>query len=117
MKRTTSEAEQLRNEIGERASNRGRLPRVVRERAKAFVKTRAGAGFSSAMIAAELGLSVKTIERWRVAESAGALVPVRVVAARPAPTRIDRVVVVTTGGLRIEGLDIDALCTLVSRCG
>ena len=78
MKRATSEAERLRDEIGERASNRGRLQRALRERAKEFAQRRVRAGVSSAMVAAELGLSVKTIERWLAADNvmgARALVP------------------------------------------
>lgn len=117
MKKTASEAEQLRSEVGGRMGKRGPLPAALRERGKQFARTRARAGASAAVISAELGMSVKTIERWLAPERSTAMVPVRVVAERAAAPRVDRIVITTACGLRIEGLDVDALCALVSRCG
>ena len=121
MKKQATEAEQLRSEIGERRSNRGPLAREVRERGIAFARTRVHAGASAETIGAELGLSAKTIERWlapQAPKTQAAMVPVRIVRSRGASTpRIESVVVTTASGLRIVGLDIDALCTLVARCG
>ena len=121
MKKQASEAEQLRSEIDERRSNRGPLRRTVRERGIAFARMRMQEGASAETIAAELGLSAKTIERWLEPEAPkarAAMVPVRIVRSPSAsPPRPEGVVVTTASGLRIVGLDIDALCTLVARCG
>ena len=66
-------------------------------------------------------MSVQTIGRWLTAdapEGRAAMVPVHVVRDRHVSTPLaDSVVVTTASGLRIEGLDINALCTLVARCG
>lgn len=124
MKRQTSEAEQLRGEIGTRASKRGPLPRSVRERGKAFARLRVRGGASLEAISAQLGLSVKTIERWLAPDAAdtpdarAAMLPVHVVRSRDVSTAsVDSVVVTTASGLRIEGLGIEGLCALVARCG
>lgn len=121
MKKQASDAEQLRSEIGERRSNRGPLRRSVRERGKAFAQTRVRAGATVETIGAELGLSAKTIERWLepdVPKTQAAMVPVRLVrSGRPSTPRADGVVVTTASGLRIVGLDLEALCALVARCG
>ena len=121
MKKRTSEAEQLRSEIGGRASKRGPLPRSVRERGRAFARQRVQVGASLEAISAELGLSVKTIERWLAADAPdtqAAMLPVHIVRSHHESTpSVDAVMVTTASGLRIVGLDIDALCTLVARCG
>jgi predicted transcriptional regulator len=115
MQMTKSESERLRQEIAERRSRQGRLRRDVEERAHAYARARRAAGATVRAIASELGIAVRTAKRWVAADRGeGVLVPVRVVAARS--TRAD-LVVVTPSGLRVEGLDIDAVCTLVARCG
>lgn len=45
------------------------------------------------------------------------MVPVRIVRSRTSTPRTEGVVVMTASGLRIVGLDIETLCTLVARCG
>ena len=120
MQRTMSEVERLRREIGERADKRGPLPREVRERGKMIARTRARAGASPEIISAEIGMSVKTIERWLEPDGKATMLPVRVVSSRaraPEAKAKAAIVVTTVSGLRIEGLDLDSLCTLVSRCG
>lgn len=118
MKTSAGEAEKLRRELGARRSRRGPLPRELRARGKAFARARAAAGATPATIAVELGISKNTVERWlRTAASAG-LLPVRVVDVDhgSAESRLSAVVM-TPSGLRIEGLELDAICTLVTRCG
>jgi hypothetical protein len=69
------------------------------------------------MIAGELGISEMTAERWLRSETSGALVPVRVVDVGRPSARAAHAVVTTPSGLRVEGLDLDAICVLVARCG
>lgn len=93
------------------------MQRDLREEAKAYVETRRREGASHRTIALELGISKMTVQRWLArASRTSALVPVRVLAASPQSPR-SSVVVTTSGGLRIEGLDLDAICTLVMRIG
>lgn len=44
------------------------------------------------------------------------MVPVRVVAMKASGTA-SRAVITTPRGLRIEGLDLDGVCTLIARLG
>ncbi len=118
MKTGASEAEKLLREIGGRKGRRGPLPRELRERAKSYVRARAAAGVDAALIAEEIGISARTAERWLEGErKSTSIVPVRMVDVARAATSRTGVVVTTSSGLRIEGLDLDALCTLVARCG
>ena len=115
MKHTEREAEKLRREIGQRKSRRGPLSHDLRERGTQYARARAVDGAAPAVIAAELGLAEKTIERWLAGRAASSMIPVRVVDVDVIPAR--RLVVTTSRGLRIEGLDFDAVCELVTRCG
>ena len=81
----------------------------------AFARRRAAAGVTQAAIARELGVSQVSVGRWLAESRTTAMVPVRVVTgASPSATGF---IVTTPRGLRIESLDIEALCTLVVRCG
>jgi DNA-binding transcriptional regulator YiaG len=114
------EGEKLRREIGRRESTRGRLRRELRERCERYAATRSAAGASQKIIAAELGVSAMSVQRWlraRPAARATAMVPVRVVAPRAPLESTPRIVVMTPRGLRVEGLDLDALCTVIARLG
>jgi len=116
MKTCASEAEKLRREIGGRRTRRGPLPTAVRERGKAYARGRAAAGATAAEIASELGVAEKTAVRWIRPDVSAALLRVRVVdGARPRATETGPIVI-TPSGLRVEGLDLDAVCTLVMRC-
>lgn len=109
----------LRNEIGQRQSAQGRLRRELRERCERYAARRAADGASQMTIAGELGVSAMTIRRWLHAEaepSAAALLPVRIAPSRP-PVVAGRVVVTTPRGLRIEGLEFDAVCAIIARLG
>jgi hypothetical protein len=114
------ECEKLRREIGRRESTRGPLLRDVRERCKRYAVARSAAGASQKIIAAELGVSAMSVQRWLRTKStgtAGAMVPVRVVATRSPLEPPSRLVVTTPRGLRVDGLDLDRLCTLIVRLG
>jgi hypothetical protein len=112
------EGERLRREIGRRKSTRGRLRRELRERCERYAATRSAAGASQKIIAAELGVSAMSVQRWLRAGSpahATAIVPVRVVASPP--EAVSRLVITTPHGLRVDGLDLDAVCTVIARLG
>lgn len=124
---TTSEVNALKRAIGTQRP----LSEGVRARALAYVRARRREGASQDAIARELGLSQHTVSRWLRARNeaavladadkvpASALVAVRVVdephGAMPAAAT--PLVVTTPRGLRIEGLGLDALCTLIARLG
>ena len=114
------EGEKLRREIGQRQSARGRLRRELRERCERYAAARSAAGISQKMIASELGVSAMSVQRWQRAKPAKpastAMVRVRVVAPRPTEVA-SRPVITTPRGLRVEGLDLDAVCTLITRLG
>ena len=64
-------------------------------------------------ISAELGVSTVSVGRWLRESEHADFVPVRIVAdAADAPQRFQ---VVTPRGLRVVGLDLEALCALPSR--
>jgi hypothetical protein len=118
MKRTERDAERLRREIGQRKSRRGPLSHDLRERGTQYARGRAADGAAPAMIASELGLAEKTIERWLGGRPTASMLPVRVVDVVDVDMRPPAGLVVTTSrGIKIEGLDFDALCELVTRCG
>jgi hypothetical protein len=63
-------------------------------------------------------MSAKAVERWLRAAAPAALVPVRIVdVGRASKPALPAPVVPTPSGLRVEGLDLDALCTLVMTRG
>lgn len=121
MKTANDEATKLRREIGTRASLRGKLPRELRERCERHAARRVAAGAGKQEVADELGVSAMSVQRWLRATPVAAMVPVRIVAPAPAPAptppSCDRLVVTTANGLRVEGLDLDAVCTLIARFG
>lgn len=117
MKTANDEATKLRHEIGARSSRRGRLRRELRERCQRYAAQRAAAGAGKKAIAGELGVSPTSVQRWLEERPAAAMVPVRVVARGATSVKVERLVVETARGLRIEGLDLDAICTLVARVG
>lgn len=119
MKHTERDAERLRREIGQRKSRRGPLSHDLRERGTQYARARAADGVAPAVIAGELGLAERTIERWLGGRPTASMIPVRVVDVvdvdmRP---RDGRLVVTTSRGIKIEGLDFNALCEFVTRCG
>lgn len=114
------EGEKLRREIGGRVSTRGPLRRDVRERCKRYAAARSAAGASNEIIAAELGVSAMSVRRWLRTRSSGeatAIMPVRIVATRSPEESSSRLVMTTPRGLRVDGLDLDALCTVIARLG
>jgi hypothetical protein len=61
-----------------------------------------------------------SVQRWLRAKqkaTIAAMVPVRIVAPRPHRELAASLVITTPRGLRVEGLDLDALCTVIARLG
>jgi hypothetical protein len=119
MVRRDDEGETLRREIGRRKSTRGRLARSLRERCEAYAARRAAEGASQKSIAGELGVSAMSVQRWlrvKPTTRVSAMVPVRVMAMPPSESAA-RPVITTPRGLRVEGLDLDALCVVLERLG
>lgn len=111
------EGQQLRREIGQRRSARGRLRRDLRTRCEQYAAARSAAGASHKTIAGELGVSAMSVQRWlRRSSKASALVRVRVAPPRSVEA-VARPVLTTPRGLRVEGLDLDALCVVLARLG
>ena len=108
----------MRCEISERRSPRGRLRRDLRERCALYAAARSAAGASQKTIASELGVSAMSVQRWLRAKPARtAMVRVRVVAPRQPVEVRSSLVITTPRGLRVEGLDLDAVCTAIARLG
>ncbi len=115
---TTSESERLRRAISLREFPTSRLSAELRAQATSYVHRRAAAGAAQSLIAAELGVSVVSVSRWlRATSDRAALVPVSVIADVVESTSTSTYEVVTPRGLRVVGLDIGALCTLLERHG
>jgi hypothetical protein len=114
------EGEKLRREIGRHGSARGRkLSDDLRARCVDYAASRAAAGASETAIASTLGISVTSVHRWLRAKPtiSTAMVPVRVVAPSRPPASASSVVLTTPRGLRVEGLDLEALCVVLARLG
>ena len=115
MKLTNDEGAKLRREIATRATARSRLNSGLRKRCEVYAASRAAAGAGKKEIASELGVSEMTVHRWLRAKTSTAMVPVRIIA--PSVPKQGGVIVTTRNGLRVEGLELDALCMLIARVG
>ena len=118
------EAKRLRAELEmqSRRRERRRYPAELRERAVSYALRRREAGASDATVAAELGLRVATLRGWRRRRGSGfrpveVIVPARAMRAAHATAPVERVVVTTPRGLRIEGLGLDDLVRFVAELG
>lgn len=100
-----------------RRSRGERIPTELRAEIADYARRRRAEGVRVREIAVEVGVSPESIRRWSVAkrhETAKAL-PVRVRAE--ALDDEARIVVVTPGGVRIEGLDVAQAAELARRLG
>jgi len=118
--KTTSEGERLRRLISEREFPNSPLSAELRAQATAYAQRRVAEGLRQTDVARELGVALASVGRWlmpRDGESAAraALIPVHVVSEPKASTAGFEVI--TPRGLRVVGLDMDALCTLLARHG
>lgn len=116
------EAKQFRQAVA-RLGRRGRgkrYPRELREQALAILERSVEAGWSLASVADELGVPPITLSRWAKAgnngEGRGGFRPVSVVESRESFPR-QHIVVVTPGGVRVEGLDLAGALKMVRVLG
>lgn len=116
MKTPHDDGAKLRHEIAKRATGRSRLTPELRERCARYAATRRASNATTRAIAAELGVSEVTVGRWLRVGPKATMLPVRVVEGVSRST-LSGVVVVSPSGLRVEGLDVDALCTVIARVG
>jgi hypothetical protein len=115
MKTLMSEGERLRRLISRREFPTSRLSAALRASATSYARRRASEGVAQSAISEELGVSVVSVGRWLRDDGGADFVPVRVV-----PDAVEahqRFELVTPRGLRVVGLDIDALCALLERLG
>jgi hypothetical protein len=118
--KTTIEGERLRRLISEREFPNSPLSTELRAEAATYARRRVNEGFRATDIARELGVALASVGRWLQPRQdangvRAALVPVQVVP--DTNVRAGSFEVVTPRGLRVSGLDMDALCTLLARHG
>lgn len=116
---TRDELEQLKRDLDSqsRRRERRRYPSQLRARAVTYGRAVRARGGSVTAAADDLGLRVATLQKWmRVAEPDTAVVPFREVAL-VSDERVGRAVVTTPRGLRIEGLALAEVVTLIERIG
>lgn len=95
--------------------NRGqRIPRKLREEIADYARRRRAEGGRVREIASEVGVSPESIRRW--ASTAGGDIVALPVRVQP-DDEASAIVVVTPGGVRIEGLDIAQATELARRLG
>jgi transposase-like protein len=94
------------------ATGRRRYPSVLRDAVLDYASRAKRQGRSHAKVAAELGMSVQTLQYWRAtARRRPGLTPVAIVAE---PVR-EREVVIECGALRVRGLDLAGVAELLRR--
>ena len=94
----------------------------MRAEAMAFVRQRSADGATQTAIADELGVSTTSVRRWldrstNNALSGNQLVAVNIASPARSAAAATSFEVSTPRGLRITGLDLDSLCTLIERVG
>jgi transposase len=108
----TSPADDLRRALAEAPREGvGRpYPQALRLRVVAFVRAEMAQGGSIADSAAQLGLTPVTVARWLQAATASSFVAVQLPADERTPSRL---VLHGPGGLRVEGLSLEQVLTLL----
>jgi transposase-like protein len=104
---------ELKRELAKaQAGGRGRYPAVLREAVLDYASRAKRQGKSHAKVAAELGMSVQTLQYWRAnAHRRPGLTPVTIVAERVP----ERELVIECGPLRVRGLDLASVAELLKR--
>ena len=112
-----SEAEALRRAFG-RLGPRGRgrrYPAELRSRTMAYVGKRRAEGATTKSIEGELGVTWTTLARWSSTDAEPGFAHVVVHADAGRKPDGDCLIVYGPAGLRIEGLNLDALAELLRR--
>lgn len=140
MKSEVEEGRRLAQAIARRRTPSSALPEDVRRDAIAYLRRRLGQGASQAVVARELAVTTMTVSRWLTMSRVSTQTPVPAVAsttrapkatatARRSP-RLRRVrvvassgatsaglVVITSTGLRVEGLTLGDVIALIRAVG
>jgi len=93
-----------------------RYPEQLRRQALAYASRRQKAGDSLKSIARGLGLRPQLLFYWQKKASSGVLRRVRIAPTRDVramPVETGQLVLLTPGGLRVEGLDVNRLVELL----
>ena len=124
MRKDTEERARLEQEIAKRPSSRSQLPEHVRRAAIVYTQRRVSQGASQAMIARELGVTTISVARWirigRPTDASSVSTPSKQVRRLRAVRIVDSprssastIVATTRDGLRVEGLTVADLVTLL----
>lgn len=110
-----AEARQFRRDaarhLGDRTGTAIRYTPALRRRAVVIARKRRGAGMAVAAIARELGVRPQALRLWLQTPAPPRLRRVAIAAAPVAA--VDRPVLITPQGFRVEGLDAAGLVTLL----
>ena len=114
--KTEAKAAELRRRLEARSGRRRSGVRgALRDETLAFTRARVAEGATQSQIARELGVTQTSVSRWCREMRRGALVPVEIVQPRAAAAV--GVAIVSPRGLRVEGLDLEAVCVVLARLG
>ena len=112
---TTTFSELRETIIRSRAGqDRWRCPKPLRQQIVDFANTQRQEGMAVFKIAKRLGISESGLARWLQGGGQGKLRPVRIAET---PTPQTKMVLVTPGGYRLEGLDVASAVDLLRRLG
>ena len=90
-----------------------RFPASVRRDALAYARQQRAAGATLHRIASDLGVATNTLERWLKIDPEKKFRPVSVRGARPARGTKAALVLHGPGGVRVEGLDPEAVVAIL----
>ena len=109
------EADALRAELArrERRGRGHRYPEELRNRVISYAVTHRAGGMTPKQIGHELGMDWRTVKRWLDEECVAGFE--QMIVQEEAPEPAGRLVVHGPGGVRVEGLDLDALANLLRK--
>lgn len=118
MNETETKAEEFREGVRKQAGRgpRNRYTAELREQATSYWKRRKAEGATLAMAAKELGIHAKSLGQWSKGRgTARRFRPVELVEEQAVPRRGSSMVLYGPGGVRVEGLTVEALSELLRR--
>jgi hypothetical protein len=108
----TSSLKELRAAVEAGRTAGGRLRSGALLEVRRLIRDASLGGMTYAAIASAVDVTEQTIRRWRAADRGAVLAPVRIV---DAPPPMHALIVYGPRGLRVEGLSVDDLATLLCR--
>lgn len=108
-------ASSLRHALSSHEPGRGkRYPQALRDRVAEYARARRASGVSWATIAAELGLSFKTVHRWCTPRSDA---PRAMRAVHVVPDGDHGIALVSPSGIRVEGVTVADVIAVLRAFG